>query len=232
MGYKFGYNNFMLCQSVGAALGMWLYASGTSVVLSLIVAVFLLVSMMAGHSKLGVNRPDKDRPTLLLDGMVVVLSWASFFFIADEGLWMDILLAVAFVFCLSDMVLWTKTKQQLRQITSAEAVLCVVESLAIVALTGYCIVDVASTAIDMAVAVLILLCLAAIALAGYVALKALKRKSFCYDEMRFGIGIDVVFAVFMIYDFMKDETNIGLPYSIMFMLLLAIDFARSLVIRK
>lgn len=232
MNYKFGYKSFMLFQGIGGGISMWLYISGISMVFSLMIAVFLVIAMWVGPRLLDIERPCKDSPTLLLDGIVVILSWSYFFFIPNKGLCESILPAIAFMACLTDMVLWAKAKRQQRQIASVEARLCVTEALSIVAWAGYGISEVILKPIDISTIGLILLCLTAIALVGHVALKALRREAYYYDEMSLGMGLDIVLAVFIVYDFITGNTDFGLTNIILFAVLLIIDFVRSVMLRK
>lgn len=62
----------MLFQGIGGGISMWLYINGISVVFSLLIAVFLVVAMWVGPRLLDIERPCKDSPTLLLDGIVVI----------------------------------------------------------------------------------------------------------------------------------------------------------------
>ena len=217
----------MLFQGIGGGISMWLYINGISVVFSLLIAVFLVVAMWVGPRLLDIERPCKDSPTLLLDGIVVILSWSYFFFIPNKGL-----PAIAFMACLSDMVLWAKAKRQQRQIASVEVLLCVAEALSIVVWAGYGISEVILKSIDIATIGLTLLCLTAIVLAGHVALKALRREAYYYDEMSLGMGLDIVLAVFIVYDFITGNTDFGLTNIILFAVLLIIDFVRSVMLRK
>lgn len=87
-------------------IGMWLYLSGVATIIGVIMAILVLISIVFIPKFVSVNRPNKDKPTLLLDSIIVILSWISFFFKENISMWESVFCVGVFVLALTDIYLW------------------------------------------------------------------------------------------------------------------------------
>ena len=121
-------------------IGMWLYLSGVATIIGVIMAILVLISIVFIPKFVSVNRPNKDKPTLLLDSIIVILSWISFFFKENISMWESVFCVGVFVLALTDIYLWIINKKRYVELQKYEARWCIVET--IISLSLACLVAV------------------------------------------------------------------------------------------
>ena len=223
---KFTYSLYISIPCMISIIGMWLYLSGVATIIGVIMAILVLISIVFIPKFVSVNRPNKDKPTLLLDSIIVILSWISFFFKENISMWESVFCVGVFVLALTDIYLWIINKKHYVELQKYEARWCIVET--IISLSLACLVTVSYWYEKNTTAYWLLITMvSAVALfILFIGVSCFKNKPCFYNEFKIGYSLDIVLFVFLVYEFLTKDLTQELVQTFLLILLLFVDFIR------